>query len=214
MSSALFDRLIPDTRAFLSALAQNNNRDWFLAHKASYDAELKAPAHALLDTMAAHLEKQTGQVPTPKLFRPNRDIRFSKDKTPYHLHLHMSWATPPTSWFFGISQNYVTAGAGIMGFDKEALLRWRASVDGPKGPIISAEIDRLRAAGARMDEPALKRVPAPYDKDHPHSALLRRKGLAIWFDMTEAGIKKGDLTAEITSIFQSLQPLNQLLAEI
>ncbi|MBO9396092.1 DUF2461 domain-containing protein [Shimia sp. R9_2] len=214
MSTAALDGLIPDTRQFLGELAENNTRDWFLAHKETYDKALKAPALELLDKVAAHLQKQTGQVPTTKLFRPNRDVRFSKDKTPYHLHLHMSWSTAPTGWFFGIGQDYISAGAGIMGFDKDMLTRWRAAVDGPKGEEIAAEVDRLLGWGARLDEPALKRVPAPYGKDHPQEALLRRKGLAMWFEVTEEEASKGDLVSEIASAFHTFDPLNRILFEI
>lgn len=119
MSSDPFATLISDSRAFLNALADNNTKDWFNDNKPTYEAQLRAPALALLDTMAASLEKQSGQVPSTKLFRPHRDVRFSKDKTPYHLHLHMLWSTPPVGYFFGIGRDYLSVGGGIMGFDKD-----------------------------------------------------------------------------------------------
>ncbi len=111
-----FSRLVPDARAFFSALAANNTRDWFLANKATYEAELRLPAMALLDTLGADIERIMGTPPTPKLFRPHRDVRFSKDKTPYHLHLHLLWSTPPVGWFLGIGRDYLSVGGGVIGF--------------------------------------------------------------------------------------------------
>lgn len=86
-----FARLITDARTFLGELAQNNTRDWFAVHKARYDGTLKAPALLLLDQVAHDLGPQTTQGLGVKLFRPYRNVRFSRDKTPYHTHLHMMW---------------------------------------------------------------------------------------------------------------------------
>jgi hypothetical protein len=127
-----FGTLIADARSFYADLAQNNTKAWFTEHKSHYDTALKTPAKLLLDQIAPHVaELSEGTVKT-KLYRPHRDIRFSKDKTPYSLHLHMLWSpqgngTQP-GYFFGISEQYVTAGAGIMAFDKAQQTGWRAWV--------------------------------------------------------------------------------------
>ncbi len=209
-----FATLISDSRRFLDRLAQDNTREWFLAHKSAFDCDLKSPALALLDQVGAGLEKLTGRQVNTKLFRPNRDVRFSKDKTPYHLHLHMLWSTPPTGWFFGIGRDYLSVGAGIMGFDKEGLIRWRQAVDGTHGAEILREIDALMVSGARMDDAELKRVPAPYDKDHPRADLLKRKNCTVWFDFDEADFKKNGLVQTLEATFATLLPLNTRLAAI
>lgn len=91
-----FASLIPDARRFLGELFENNSRDWFAGQKSRYDADLKIPATLLLDQIAQDVGRATGATLTPKLFRAHRDVRFSKDKTPYHTHLHLLWATGPT----------------------------------------------------------------------------------------------------------------------
>ncbi len=214
MSTDPFATLISDSRGFLNALADNNSKEWFLENKATYEGQLKAPALALLDTVSAALEKQTGTVPSTKLFRPHRDVRFSKDKTPYHLHLHMLWSTPPTGFFLGIGRDYLSVGGGIMGFDKDRLTQWRETMDRPKGTDIKAAIEELIETGARMDEPELKRVPAPYDKDHSNGTLLRRKSCVVWYDFQAQDIAKGGLISQIETTFQTLQPLNRLLSTL
>ena len=180
--------LVSEARAFLTELAANNSKPWFDAHKAEYEAKLKAPALALLDRLSGPVAEIAGGPVETKLWRPYRDVRFSKDKTPYHTHLHMAWlpsgaGRQAPGFFFGISKEYVTCGVGLMGFDKGVTDDWRAGVD-RDGRGWQGEIDALLATGFTLGEPDLKRVPAPYGKDHPHGDLLRRKGLALWSEVT------------------------------
>ena len=197
---------VSEARAFLTELAANNTKVWFDAHKADYEAKLKAPALALLDRLSGPIgEIASGPVDT-KLWRPYRDVRFSKDKTPYHTHLHMLWAPSGAGrqapgFFFGISTEYVSCGAGLMGFDKGVLDDWRAGVD-RDGAAWQTEIDTLLATGFTLREPELKRVPAPYDKAHPHGDLLRRKGLTLWSD-----IAGDDPEAELLERFGAVRGL-------
>ena len=208
-----FSQLVPDTNAFLRALSENNNRDWFNANKARYERELKTPALMLLDQMAADFGPGTGS----KLFRPQRDIRFSKDKTPYHIHLHMLWTlpggdAPATALFFGIAPDYVSAGGGVMSFDKPALERWRQAMDGDAGDEMRELVDGYLEDGLRLNDPPLKRVPAPYGQDHRNGALLRRKGLALWYDLSAA--EQADPVAALRGLHNRLQPLFRRLQQI
>lgn len=206
--------LISDARAFFAALSKNNKRDWWLANKHTYDNRLKAPTLALLDEMCAPLADLTGEAITPKLFRPHRDVRFSKDKTPYNTHLHMMWSVAGGGrqdpvFFFGIAPDYVTVGAGMMGFDKPVLEDWRKFVD-LDGPRVAGIIDSVAAQGFTAREPALKRVPPAYDADHPQGNLLKYKG----FVMSGELLRKDRLTDDLNSAFAQLWPLNALLISI
>ena len=205
-----FDDLIPGSVAFLRKLRTNNNREWFQANRADYDAAIKAPATAFGAIIASALEELTGAVHTPKLFRANRDVRFSKDKTPYNTHMHMLWsAAGGPGWFFGVSPDYVTAGCGMMSFDKTRLAAYRALVD-KEGDRIATVLAPLIAGGFRMDEPDLKRVPPPFDKDHAHGDLLRRKAFAIWRDDLCAR-KPAD---KLMQIFARLKPVHDVLLKL
>ncbi|WP_264210201.1 TIGR02453 family protein [Leisingera thetidis] len=181
-----YAQLIPGARAFLAELAQNNSRDWFTAHKDRYEAELKSPALQLMDSAAQTIARRTGAEVTAKMFRPQRDVRFSSDKTPYNTHLHLMWTVNGAgcALFFGLAPDYCTAGGGIMGFSKTQLPRWRAAVDGAFGDETAALTDILALKGFAAREPELKRVPAPYTKAHPHGHLLQRKSLTFWHEMT------------------------------
>ena len=209
-----YDTLIPDARKFLTGLIANNNRDWWLDNKATYDDQLKAPALTLLDDMVEPLAKMTDAQIKPKLFRPHRDVRFSKDKTPYKTHLHMMWrveADAPQNpvFFFGVGLDYVSAGAGMMGFDKPVLENWRKMLDLDTDRMMGI-VDQVETAGFKLREPALKRVPSPYDQDHPAGQLLRMKGCVA---SGEIGAD-GDLSDKLTQAFTALWPLNDLLISI
>lgn len=204
-----FSTLVRDARSFLGELADNNTKEWFTENKPKYEANLKSPALALLDIASEDIAALAGHKPTTKLFRPHRDVRFSKDKTPYHIHLHMLWTTPGTpqdiGWFFGIGLEYISIGAGIMGFDKSGVDAFRRTIDADAGKSLVQEITALTSDGMRLAEPELKRVPAPYDKDHKHADMLKRKSLTIWQDFDEAQFR--DPTKHLQETFARLAPL-------
>lgn len=209
-----FTTLVPDALGFLEDLAANNSRDWFIANKARFEAEVKNPAEALLAVLGAKLEAATGAPQTPKLYRIHRDLRFSKDKTPYNTHLHLQWTDKATGigHFFGVARTYVSAGIGAMGFDKPTLNRWRDRIADESGAGFARLVDRMQEAGLRIDPPALKRVPAPYSQDHPRAALLKRKGIAVWHDLGESEQVFSDVALE--AAFARMSPFRMALAEI
>ncbi|MGR3758928.1 TIGR02453 family protein [Roseobacteraceae bacterium NS-SX3] len=210
-----FARLIPDARAFLAELEASNSRSWFTARKAEYEERLKAPALLLLDQVAEAISQHSTRAVSTKLFRPQRDVRFSKDKTPYHTHLHMMWTLggpAGCALFFGIAPGYCTAGGGIMGFAKAQLPQWRAAADGRWGDELAALERILTLKGLAPKEPELKRVPAPYPQTHPHGELLRRKSLTFWHEMPEPAWQRPQ--AELGSAFLTLAPLFDLLDEV
>lgn len=203
--------LMPDARDFLTELSSNNDREWFNAHKARYDSRLKRPAEKLLADMSHWLEREMDVSPRTKLFRPHRDVRFTEDKTPYHTHLHMMWSLADgRAWMLGISPDYATFGAGLMRFDKDQQEAWREAVAGEEGAELAA---LLEAGGWRVDPPAMKRVPAPYNDDHPREHLLRYKGFVAWSDDLEEPLTE-DPVATLQARFIEFMPLMDWLADV
>ncbi|WP_425416970.1 DUF2461 domain-containing protein [Oricola indica] len=215
MSTQEFTGFTDATLDFLSGLKANNNREWFTDHKKSYEAAVKKPTKAFSDLVAAELEQLTGKPHKPKIFRINRDIRFSKDKTPYNTHIHLSWATPGEipAFMFGVSTEYCTIGCGAFEFPGPALDKWRKTVSGPQGETIGALLDGLVESGFRLSEPALKRVPAGVTPDAPQADLARHKGLAVWHDLEgPAAVTRPDIMARVMEDFERLLPVRNLLA--
>lgn len=209
-----FAHLIPEARIFLAELAANNTREWFNANKTRYQTFLKTPAQLLQEQVRTDLSRTIGQSVSAKLFRPQRDVRFSKDKTPYHTHLHMMWTIHGDldfGLFLGLSPKYCKTGGGVMNFSKAQLINWRTAVNGDVGDAVSSQLDALAQQHFTSDAPELKRVPTPYGKDHPQETLLRRKSLSVWRNLPEA--ECSSLQSSLTNDFSKLMPLRDTLFE-
>lgn len=219
MTANQFTGFTARTLEFMNELKANNNRDWFHGHKKTYETDYKAPALAFADTMLEQLRGLTDLSHTSKLFRIHRDVRFSKDKTPYNTHMHISFTpehsmTNPPCWFFGLDSEKLTLGCGTFGFDAPQLQAFRSRIDSSEGAEIEATLLRLTKKGARISDPELKRIPSGYAKDHPQEELLRRKGLSVWTDLGDATAALDDkLLATCRSEFKRLKPVFDLLLE-
>lgn len=208
-----FETLIDTANTFFGELARNNNRDWFAPQKSRYAEEIRKPAGILAEQLAHEFSKRTGRGYTSKVFRINRDVRFSRDKTPYNPHLHLMWAQAgrevAPGWFFGSSPDYLVLGCGMMSLEKEALDRFRARVDSDGAELAAALARANDRAGATLADygPApLKRVPKPFPPDHPQADLLRRKGLAVSAPLP-ADWRQNGLVASASRIADDLMPI-------
>jgi len=203
----------PETITFLEDLKANNNRDWFAQNKPAYEQAVKFPAQQFCDLMVDALAELTGEAHDFKIFRVHRDVRFSKDKTPYNAHLHISFvpakrrgASP--AWFFGLAPGKLSLGAGMFGFDKQVLEIYRENVAGPGGRELAGILDKIAGDGIRVSEPELKRVPPGFDKDHVFAENLRRKSLAVWIDLNRTRIvSEPNLVPSCATSFGRLKPI-------
>lgn len=161
-----------DFRGFFYGLRLNNNKAYFEAHRKQYEAEVKAPMLALL----ADLEPEFG--PARRVSRPNRDIRFSADKSPYKLNIY---ADVERGGYVALDADGLVAAGGLYMVDAERLKRMREAIAADRsGKEVAAIVARLRSKGYEVEGQELKRVPSPYPQDHPRAELLRHKRL-IYF---------------------------------
>jgi uncharacterized protein (TIGR02453 family) len=184
----------PDARGdFFLALALHNDRDWFNAHRAEYEQGWAASMKALLEEVHGGLRGAYGKrgLGRPKVFRINRDIRFSKDKTPYKTHV-AGWipvetgaaaspgATPAAIYLqVGIGERFT--GAGCWTLEPDDLKRFRAALLDPRrGAALARHLAGLTRRGFSLSSAgSLVKVPAGVDPDHPRADLLRMKGLVV-----------------------------------
>jgi len=184
---------------FYDGLEADNSKAYWLGHKDVYERDVKAPMESLL----AELAPEFGET---RLFRPYRDTRFSRDKSPYKTAI----AAMIGDGYVQLSASGLMAGAGMYHMAADQLERYRAAVasDGP-GRKLQDVVDSLGAA--RLEVAAmesLKTAPRGYPKDHPRVELLRRKGLvamkawpvASW--LGTAGAKK-----RVVDVFRATAPL-------
>lgn len=211
-----FTQMIDDSNAFFAELKQNNSKEWFTPRKDHYTANIKKPAEFFSDLMAEEISRITAQPHKPKLFRIYRDVRFSKDKTPLNAHLHMMWKPVGDNpfapvFFFGSEPGDMTVGFGLMGMKGEVLARFRAFVD-HWGDDLSTAIAETGMTFSNWGDAPLKRVPKPYEQDHPHADLLKRKSLILHAKMDDGWRDgAGGLLGAVRAQYEATKPLRDLL---
>jgi len=200
-----FTEMVTTARRFLGELEHNNQRDWFDRHKAQFKSEIDAPLKLLTTLFEEDLSRLTGVAHTGKVGRIYRDVRFSKDKSPYNTHVHAYWmqagGTGP-GWLLRIDPAGVQIMTGLHALDADGIARYRAAVD-RDGDSLEAVIATGCAAGAAMiafGDTTLKRVPKPYAADHPQGDLLRRKQIALGLTLSENALADGLMPAMIRSV--------------
>lgn len=185
---------------FYEDLEDDNSKTFWQAHKHVYDESVRAPMEALL----RELEKPFGPA---KLFRPYRDVRFSKDKTPYKTH--------QGAWF-GESSVYVQVGAaglrlaaGYWRMSSGQIDRLRRGVhDDVAGPQLQRTVRGLRGKGLDVGGEQLTRVPSGYSKDHPRADLLRHKTLTATRDLGAPDwLATPAAKREIAKVWRAMAPL-------
>ena len=182
-----------DTRGrFFAELVLHNDRGWYQAHRAEYEEGWLSPMKALLAEVGPRLARgyRGYRVGEPRVFRIHRDVRFSRDKSPYKTHIGgmlpmdlprggRSQVEVPAALYIHVSYNEVFAAAGLYGIDPDTLARYRkALLDPRRGAEVGRIASALRGAGFELEaRESTKRVPPGVDPAHPRAALLRMKGL-------------------------------------
>ena len=162
---------------FYDDLEMDNTKSFWTAHKEVYETAVKAPMAALV----AALEPEFG---TAKIFRPYRDVRFAKDKTPYKTHQGAYVAAgPATGWYVQVAAPGVRVGGGFYDASSERLAGIRAAIDDERtGAALVRILDALVADGWTLGGETLKTSPRGYDADHPRIDLLRHKSMTLGRD--------------------------------
>jgi uncharacterized protein (TIGR02453 family) len=162
---------------FYDDLELDNTKSFWEAHKSVYNDAVKKPMLAL----TAALEDEFGPA---KIFRPFRDVRFAKDKSPYKTHQGAYVATgPSTGYYIQVGAAGVFVGAGFYEAASAGLAVIReAMVDEAHGGELVGILDKLEKGGWKIGGETLKTAPRGYDVDHPRIELLRHKSLTVGVD--------------------------------
>jgi uncharacterized protein (TIGR02453 family) len=159
---------------FYDDLELDNTKSFWEAHKDVYNNSVKAPMVALVTA----LEDEFG---TAKVFRPYRDVRFAKDKTPYKDHQGAYvGAAPGSGWYIQLSSPGVFVGVGYYGPSPDALASIRKAIDlDHSGKEFERLVTGLQRKGWELGGEKLKTTPKGYAADHPRIELLRHKSLTL-----------------------------------
>lgn len=190
---------------FFDDLAVDNTKSFWTSHRPFYDEKILRPMTELTEELAAEFGE-------PKIFRPYRDVRFSKDKTPYKTQIA---AVVGRSAYIQLSAEGLAAGVGMWEMGPERLARYRAAV---AEDLPGTELEKVVAA-ITADGPVvhghgvLKSAPRGYSADHPRIELLRYKGITAWQQWpVQPWLKTAAAKDRVVDFIRTSQPLNQWLS--
>lgn len=185
---------------FYEDLEADNSKAFWTSHKHVYEEQVKAPLQALAEELAQDYG-------TPKFFRPYRDVRFSKDKTPYKTHQGIWFAESSLYLHVGAAGLFVAGGYWDTGSAQVDRMR-RAVADDLAGNALAKIVTSLRRKGYEIGGQTLTRVPSGYDKDHPRADLLRHKSLTARRDFgCPEWIATPRVKAEVVKAWKAMTPL-------
>lgn len=232
LATATFSGFRREAVDFLADLAEHNDRAWFQPRKGDYERLLKEPLEALclaLDEEFARRGIPLTADPRRSPFRIYRDVRFSKDKSPYKTNVGASFAyaeraadgslTPLADrrggGYFHLQPGEIFVGGGMWHPEPAPLAAWRT--------MVASDPDRVHAA---IDDPAFvarfgsvdgeraKRMPAGYPADHPEAALLTLKDVTFGRRLADDEAFSPDLPAVLATDLDAAVPLLRLLASL
>ena len=212
--------LHPDTVSFLKKLAKNNNKPWFDGHKAQYIAaksDFENFVREIISTLSGFDSDINDLLPKQCTFRINRDIRFSKDKTPYKSNMGASFIRGgKKSIFAGYYFHLAPGGKSFVGGglwmpEPEGLKKLRQEIDycfAEFTKIITGKPFRKQYSGLEMSkDQLLVNVPKGYDKHNPAAEVLKLKNFVAMRPLPDALLTRPELIREVEQAFRGLMPL-------
>jgi len=211
--------------AFLRGLKRHNAKPWFEAHRGDYEQHVKQPMADLVEEMDLRMARFAPEIvgqPKRSVFRLHRDIRFSRDKSPYKTHaacwfFHGGGSAKVgreshgggAGFYFHLQPGASFVGGGCWMPPRPALNRFRAAIaKDPRGfeRIVLAPSLRRRFGGLSEEE-MLKRVPRGYPADHPAARWLRHQSFTVGRPLKDAEATSARLTAILEADYVAMLPL-------
>jgi uncharacterized protein (TIGR02453 family) len=188
---------------FYEGLEFDNTKTYWTAHKDVYEQAVKTPMTALVTA----LEPEFGEA---KVFRPYRDVRFAKDKTPYKTN-QGAWVArgPSTGWYVEVAAPGVRVGAVVYDASSDRLAKIRAAIDDSRrGRQLEKILAKLETGGWEVRGDKLKTTPRGYDGSHPRIELLRHRSLTVGKSYGfEPVIHTPDLLDQVRADWRAAAPL-------
>jgi uncharacterized protein (TIGR02453 family) len=207
-----FEGFGPDVHRWFKGLEADNSKEYFGARRDFFEESIRGQMEALLTDLT---KKFGGEV---KMFRQNRDIRFSADKSPYKTNTYgviYGSGIAAQGLYASISAGGLVAGSGYHMMARDQLERYREAVaDDTVGPELVKLVARAEKAGLELWGESLTTAPRGYPKDHPRIELLRRKNLTLGATLGSAGgTGRSDAVQFVTKTWRAAAPVTGWLDE-
>jgi uncharacterized protein (TIGR02453 family) len=227
---AQFEGFSERTFKYLHGLKKNNNKAWFEAHRDEYEEHLREPSKNLAEVMGQMFREAgmpvVGNAKT-SLFRINRDIRFSKDKSPYKTHIGLSFpfeGSKKEEWcgyYFSFEpakkgKNVTTfAGGGVYMPMPPHLKRIRAKIARDHKQLQSILNDKAfkKLCPKGLTGDTLTRMPQGFEEDHPAAQLLKMKSFLFEFELSQDDLTAKKLPEKLLKNFKIALPLVEFLGK-
>jgi uncharacterized protein (TIGR02453 family) len=208
------------TLAFLSELKEHNTKEWFDAHRKEYEA-VKKDMNLLVSNLISGIVKWDhgliGIEPKDCIFRINRDVRFSKDKSPYKTNVGAVMAKGGRkSSYAGYYIHIEPAGAFLAGGcyqpqpDQLKAIRQEIDYDLPAFEKILNHKD-FKNYFNKLEGEKLSKPPKGYEADHSAAEYLKHKSFLMVHKLSDKDLMKADIENEIVKIFKAMKPLGDFL---
>ncbi|MBT8315156.1 MAG: DUF2461 domain-containing protein [Maribacter sp.] len=202
---------------FLKDLKKNNTREWFAENKPrfkSLEAEVKAFYASVLENLKAHDE-----IEKMKMFRIYRDVRFSKDKSPYKLHFAGSFARAGArlrgGYYVHLKPGESFIAAGFWEPNKEDLLRIRKELELDAEEFKKVIYNKkFKAIWGDLVGDEVKTAPKGFNKEHPDIDLIRKKQYIFVRKFSDKEVLSNDFAKKIDESFKGIRPYFDLMSEV
>jgi uncharacterized protein (TIGR02453 family) len=207
-----FEGFSPEVHEWFLGLEADNSKEYFAAHREFFEASIRGQMEALLTELG---EQFGGEV---KMFRQNRDIRFSADKSPYKTTTYgvlRGTEVAAQGLYASISASGLVAGSGYHVMARDQLDRYReAAADDQHGAELGKLVARAEKAGLEVWGERLATAPRGYPKDHERIGLLRRKSLSLGATTdSERGVGRADGLRFVGRTWRTAAPVTGWLDE-
>jgi uncharacterized protein (TIGR02453 family) len=202
---------------FLNELKNNNNRDWFEAHKPEFKKR-QSEVKAFLEVAKLNLNHHD-EIEKMKLFRIYRDVRFSKDKTPYKTHFAGFFSRLGAhlrgGYYIHIKPGESFLGAGFWAPNKEDLFRIRKELEMDADEFREVINQKeLKAVWGDLRGDELKTAPKGFDKEHPDIDLIRKKQFVFMRQLSDKEVLSPSFLDQMDASYKAIRPYFDLMSEI
>ncbi|MDM1554434.1 MULTISPECIES: DUF2461 domain-containing protein [Chryseobacterium] len=205
------------TFEYLKQLKENNNREWFAQHKSEYDLIVKE--NKAFFTQIYNELQEYDKLKGIHIFRIYRDVRFSKDKTPYKTDFGVGYSRSKPmlrgGYYIQLEPGNSFVGGGFWGPDAKDLLRIRKEFE-----ISTKEIEKITSDETfvkyfgELKGDAVKTAPRGFDKNHPAIDLIRKKQFLVLRKFTDKEVLSDNFQKEVLKTLLAMRPFFDYMSEV
>lgn len=203
---------------FLNQIQKNNNRAWFTEHKAEYDSVVKENKRFFEQIFTDF--QQYDHLTNVHVFRIYKDVRFSKDKTPYKTNFGAGFSrTKPMlrgGYYIHLEPDNSFVGGGFWSPESEDLLRIRKEFEADDTEIRKITSDKtfVKYFGELRGEDGVKTAPKGFDKNHKAIDLIRKKQYIVMRKFSDKEVFSADFQKEVIATFLAMRPFFDYMSDV